>query len=83
MSLVYCATVFNGDGPESGSPQFHIYIYIYIYLYISSKGNNISKSLCPSGFLMYVSVCLFVSLLVRMILCHLSARQNVLVNLEL
>ena len=78
MSLVYCATVFNGDGPESGSPQFHIYIYIYR----SSKGNDISKSLCPSGFLMYVSVSVFISLLVRVVLCQ-SKYKNVLQTLKL
>ena len=47
-----------------------IYIYIYIYIYISSTGNNISKPLCPSGFLMYVSICVFVSLLARVVLCQ-------------
>ena len=36
----------------------------------SSRHYKTSKPLCPSGFLVYVSVCLFVSLLVRVVLCQ-------------
>ena len=43
----------------------------------SSKYYNISKPLCPSGFLMYVSVCLFVRLLVRVVIRQSSVRLSV------
>ena len=41
---------------------------------ISIREKDISSSLYPSGFLMYVSVCLFIRLLVRVVCVSLSAK---------
>ena len=48
-----------------------------MYTYISSRHYKKFKPLCPSGFLMYVSVCLFVRLLVCMVIRQSSVRPSV------